>query len=78
MSPDKLIHMANQIGRAFAHEPRERAVADTAIHIRKFWEPRMRAAIFAALDTEDGARLDSIAREAVGQLRERASGLKSQ
>lgn len=73
MSPDKLIAMANQIGRAFAHEPRERAVADTAIHIRKFWEPRMRAAIFSALDGEAGAELDPIAREAIGTLRENAS-----
>lgn len=77
MSPDKLIYMANQIGRAFAHEKHDRAVGDTATHIRKFWEPRMRAAIFAAFDTEAGAKLDPIAREAVGKLRESASELKT-
>ena len=69
MSPDKLVHMANQIGRAFAHQPHSRAVADTAEHIRKFWDPRMRAAILAQIDTDAGAKLDPIAREAVGLLR---------
>jgi formate dehydrogenase subunit delta len=72
MSPDKLIHMANQIGRAFAHQPRPRAVADTAEHIRKFWEPRMRAAALATLDTEAGAKLNPIAREAIEALRDTA------
>lgn len=69
MSPEKLIYMANQIGRAFAHEPRANAAEDTAKHIRRFWEPRMRAAILAAFDTEAGARLDPIAHDAVGLLR---------
>ena len=73
MSPDKLIHMANQIGRAFAHEPHERAVADTAEHIRKFWDRRMRAAIFDQIGTEAGPRLDPIARDAVEALRGAAS-----
>ena len=77
MSPDKLIYMANQIGRAFAHEKHDRAVADTAAHIRKFWDPRMRAAVFAAFDTEAGAKLDPIAREAVGMLKESTSELKA-
>ena len=77
MSPDKLIYMANQIGRAFAHEKHDRAVADTATHIRKFWDPRMRAAVFAAFDTDAGAKLDPIAREAVGMLKESTSELKA-
>lgn len=76
MSPDKLIYMANQIGRAFAHEGHDRAVADTAAHIRKFWDPRMRAAIFAALEAKDGATLDGVAREAIDRLRESASERK--
>ncbi len=70
MSPDKLIYMANQIGRAFAHGPHSRAVTQTATHIRKFWEPRMRAAILAQLETEAGAKLDPIARDAIRLLRE--------
>jgi hypothetical protein len=42
VSPDKLVYMANQIGRFFAHCPEARAVADTADHLRKYWDPRMR------------------------------------
>ena len=45
MSPDKLIYMANQIGRFFAHQPGDKAVADIADHLVKFWDPRMRSAI---------------------------------
>ncbi len=73
MSPDKLIYMANQIGRAFGHQPHRQAVEDTAEHIRKFWDPRMRAAIFAQIDTDTGAKLDPIAREAIGVLRDAAA-----
>jgi formate dehydrogenase subunit delta len=49
MSPDKLIYMANQIGKFFAHQSEERAVADIADHLAKFWDPRMRKAIIAHL-----------------------------
>ena len=67
MSPDKLIYMANQIGKFFASQGPQQAVAGTADHIRKFWDPRMRAAIFAHLET-GGARLDPVVREAIEQL----------
>ncbi len=46
MLPEKLVYMANQIGRFFAHRPEAQAVADITDHLRKFWEPRMRKAIF--------------------------------
>ena len=48
-SIDKLIYMANQIGRFFASQGEAAAVAGTAEHVRKFWDPRMRAAILAHL-----------------------------
>jgi formate dehydrogenase subunit delta len=67
MSPDKLVYMANQIGKFFASQGPQQAVAGTADHIRKFWDPRMRAAIFAHLET-GGAGLDPVVREAIGQL----------
>jgi formate dehydrogenase subunit delta len=51
MSPDKLVYMANQIGRFFARQPEDKAVASIADHLRKFWDPRMRKAI---LDHVDG------------------------
>ena len=67
MSPDKLVYMANQIGKFFASQPRGAAVAGTADHIRKFWDPRMRSAIFAHL-AAGGAGLDPNVREAIAQL----------
>jgi formate dehydrogenase subunit delta len=65
MSPDKLAYMANQIGRFFAHQPHEKAVASTADHLRKFWDPRMREAILR----EPSDKLDPLVREAVERLR---------
>ena len=55
--------MANQIGKFFASQGPDRAVAGTAEHIKKFWDPRMRAAILAHLE-EGGAGLDPAVREA--------------
>jgi formate dehydrogenase subunit delta len=67
MSPDKLIYMANQIGKFFASQGHEQAVAGTADHIKKFWDPRMRAAIFAHLEA-GGAGLDPNVRKALERL----------
>lgn len=69
MSPEKLVYMANQIARAFAYQPHEQAVAATAEHIRKFWEPRMRATIFSHLDSPASSDMSQIAREAVASVR---------
>lgn len=68
MSPEKLAYMANQIARFFATRPEEQAVADTADHIRRFWDPRMRSQILAHL-AQGGEGLDPIARAAVTQLK---------
>ena len=68
MSPDKLAYMANQIGKFFAHEPHDRAVADIEDHLRKFWDIRMRQTIVASLDSPS-IPLDPPAREAVERLR---------
>jgi formate dehydrogenase subunit delta len=68
MSPEKLAYMANQIGRFFAHQPHDKAVAATEEHLRKFWDPRMREAIVTALDSSD-TELDPLVREAVERLR---------
>ena len=60
--------MANQIARAFAHKGEAGAAAATADHLRKFWDPRMRAAI-RALVAEGGSKdLLPTARAAVDQL----------
>lgn len=67
MSLDKLVYMANQIGKFFASQGREQAVAGTADHIKKFWDPRMRAEIFAHLEA-GGAGLDPVVRTALESL----------
>lgn len=67
MSPDKLVYMANQIGRFFAHQPEELAIANTADHLKKFWDPRMRKAIIAYVDS-GGAGLQPHVLKAVRSL----------
>ena len=64
----KLVYMANQIGKFFAGQGPEAAVSGTAEHIKKFWDPRMRAAIFAHLDA-GATGLDPAARKAIEALR---------
>ena len=67
MSPDKLAYMANQIGKFFAHEPHDKAVASIADHLQKYWDPRMRRTIVAEYDSVKG-RLDPLVQEAVEKL----------
>ena len=64
MDIERLRYMADQIGKNFEAGGHDQAVAATAEHIRKFWDPRMRAQIFAS----DLAPLSATAREAVEQL----------
>ena len=66
MSPDKLAYMANQIGKFFAHQPHDKAVAAINDHLQKFWDPRMRGTIVQHLHAVE---LDPSVREAVEQLR---------
>lgn len=60
----KLRRMADQIGKAFAAMGHEDAVLATADHINLYWDPRMKAAIYA----DDHALLTPIAREAIEHL----------
>jgi len=69
MSDEKLVMMANQIGRFFAPQRGADAIAAIADHLQKFWDPRMRAAIVAHL-VAGGAGLDGPVKEAVGRLKE--------
>jgi formate dehydrogenase subunit delta len=65
MSPDKLAYMANQIGRFFAHQKHDQAVASIADHLDKFWDPRMRSGILAHLAE---VQLDPLVREAIAVI----------
>ncbi len=61
MDLDNLIVMANRIGDFFVAQPdRDEALAGIADHLKKFWEPRMRSQILAAVGTEAGAALSEI------------------
>jgi formate dehydrogenase subunit delta len=65
---DRLIYMANQIGTFFKSQGEGKAVPGIADHIHKFWDPRMRKAIFAHLDA-GGAGLDPDVQRALESLR---------
>ena len=60
----KLRYMADQIARNFAAIGHDDAVAASADHLAKFWDPRMKAALLA----DDPAALSPIARGAVALL----------
>jgi formate dehydrogenase subunit delta len=64
MSHDRLITMANQIGKFFAHEGPARAPGSIAQHIEQFWTQKMRAQIVAHLRA-GGAGLDPLPKAAV-------------
>ena len=71
-SPDKLVYMANQIGKFFASQGEAQATAGIANHLEKFWDPRMRLAIFAHLEA-GGAGLEPLVRQAVERLKDKGS-----
>lgn len=61
MDLDNLVRMANRIGAFFAAQPdRAEALAGIAEHLRKFWDPRMRSQILAAVDAGQATGLSEI------------------
>jgi formate dehydrogenase subunit delta len=69
MHPERLVYMANQIGKFFQYQRADEVVPGIANHIKKFWDPRMRNAIFAYLD-QGGDGLDPNVKEAILQLKD--------
>jgi formate dehydrogenase subunit delta len=65
----KLVYMANQIGKAFAALPHEQAVAEIATHLKSFWEKRMLARIFNYMDA-GGAGIDDLPKLSLQNLRQ--------
>ena len=69
MNIDLLIKMTNEIGEFFAGttdaEAAARAVAN---HLRRYWEPRMRAQMLKYYEERDGAGLTELGKKAVGLL----------
>ena len=68
MSPDKLVHMANQIALFMESKPHDQGVAGVAAHISDFWEPRMRRQFFAMI-AEGSAAFRPLVVEAASQVR---------
>ncbi len=59
--------MANQIGAFFKAQGEAAAPAAIADHLKKFWDPGMRADIVAHLSA-GGVGLDPLVRKAIEQL----------
>ena len=68
MSHKKIIHMADQIATFFRSKPHDEAVEGFADHINKFWDPRMRAQLFAII-AEGGEGLKPLVLEAAPRIR---------
>ncbi len=72
MSPEKMVHMANQIATFFKTQPGTNQATRVAAHLRDYWEPRMRQQLHDFVDA-GGEGLDAlvIAAEAeIAQSRE--------
>ena len=69
MRAEKLTMMANQIAASFKAQGEAQAPAAIADHLKKFWDPGMRADIVAHLD-KGGAGLDPTVRSAIELLKQ--------
>jgi len=78
MNIDLLIKMANQITSFWEGEAgHDVAVKEVSVHLRRYWEPRMRAQIITYYHERQGSGLNDIAKEAVGVLAEQAAQPKA-
>jgi formate dehydrogenase subunit delta len=74
MNIDLLIKMANQITDFWESEAgHDVAVKEVATHLRRYWEPRMRAQMITYYQERQGSGLNDIAKAAVGVLAEQAA-----
>ncbi|GLQ95494.1 formate dehydrogenase subunit delta [Dyella acidisoli] len=77
MNIERLVAMANDIGRYFASEPDQVVgAAGVADHLKRFWEPGMRKQIAAHL-AAGGAGLEPLAKKGVERLVEIDSKLRA-
>ena len=63
MDASTLVRMANQIADFFQSYPHDEAVRETANHIEKFWDPRMRRQLREHIEG-GGAGLGQLAAQA--------------
>ena len=69
---DTLVRMANDIGKFFRSQGEEKGTNGIADHIKKFWEPRMKAGIFKHMEA-GGDGLDPMVLTALNNLRQIAN-----
>ncbi len=72
MSPDKLIHMANQIALFMESKPESEGVREFANHVNDFWDPQMRRQ-FLALVAAGSAGFRPLVLAAASLVREPAA-----
>lgn len=74
MHIDYLVRMANDIGAFFASEADQNVAAEgIRQHIRRFWDPRMRARIVEYYKETGGVELEGPVRAAIQRLAEETS-----
>lgn len=67
MSPEKMVHMANQIATFFKTQPGTDQAARVAAHLTDYWEPRMLDQLRGYVAT-GGKGLDDIVVKAAGLI----------
>jgi formate dehydrogenase subunit delta len=73
MNIDHMIKMANEISLFWEGELGEdKAANDVATHLKRYWEPRMRAQMIEYFEERQGAGLSDVARQAVALLASQA------
>jgi formate dehydrogenase subunit delta len=62
---DNLVRMVNQIGAFFETMPdRAEALEELAMHLKKFWDPRMRKALLELMESNGGDGISDVVRRA--------------
>jgi formate dehydrogenase subunit delta len=66
MNTEHLISMVNRIGQFFEAMPdRTEALEGIALHVKRFWDPRMRRELLSYLDRDNGKGIDPVVLEAL-------------
>ena len=74
MNIDHMIKMANEISSFWQGEVGEAAAAtEVATHLKRYWEPRMRAQMITYYEERHGAGLNDVALKAVQLLATQAA-----
>jgi len=70
MHTNSLIRMANQIGTFFEAMPdRAEALEGVALHLKRFWEPRMRRELLTYVDSSGTSELNGLVADAISYHR---------